>query len=297
MTNRDLFFAIGSIDEKWIKEADTNVSIIKKNKIVKRAISIAACLVLIVAAVMVWQGGNNASPPASDKGKNTPGVTEPTACPTENDSSENKPQTTAAKTDIQSGDKTDTESDDKTDQIGFFNIPALPQNRTITVTGEKITDDEASAYLNKNRDSIISSLSASGTNTKNANFSQKGYCHVGFDGKAGENLTVRENYRDYLLYSGERLVAIITLVKENGSISSNPMFGGAWFEAYNKFLNSHKGEELVFVYSGSTELIITPDNTVYAPVLSPNGYDASVFLKGADNPYQLFYNSANVYVP
>lgn len=174
---------------------------------------------------------------------------------------------------------------------GFF-IPALPKDRTIKVTGEEITDEEAKEYFAKNK-SIENALSASGVKTDNLRISEKGYCHVSFSGKINESFELRQNFRDYLAFSGDKLVAIITLVKENGKIYDTPAFGAPWFESFGKMLSQYKGQELVFVYAGSAyEIVVTPDNRYF----NPCGYELGVEF-GFEDIYKTFYHKKAIYVP
>lgn len=179
------------------------------------------------------------------------------------------------------------------DVSNWFCIPALPFDRKIELTGEAITDDEAKAYFEKNGASIIGSLASSGVASDAVKISEKGYCHVTYDGAEGKPFEVRQNYRDYLVHNGDKLVAIITLWKENGEIYNTPSFGAKWFDDYNDYLNNHKGEELVYVYAGWFEIIIAPDNTYYNPM----GLPAEYYLEGVEKPYEVFYHEEAVYVP
>lgn len=179
------------------------------------------------------------------------------------------------------------------DLSNWFCIPALPFDQSIELTGEAITDDEAKEYFDKNKASIFGSLSASGIDAGSMTISEKGYCHVAYNGTEGKCFEIRQNYRDYLVYSGDRLVAIITLWKENGEIFNTPSFGANWFKDYNSYLEQHKDEELVYVYAGWFEIIIAPDNTYFNPM----GMDASKYIGHVENPYELFYHESAVYVP
>ena len=178
--------------------------------------------------------------------------------------------------------------------MGWFCVPAFPFTPGIEYTGERLTDDDAKAYFEKDGKSIISSLSSSGVPADNIRIAEKGYSHACFDGVEGKPLEVRLNYRDYLVYNGKSLVAIITLYKENGEIYSSPAFGAAWFEDYNSFLNSHKGQELVFLYAGSMEVVATPDGKLFSPL----GYNTTQYFENsADKIYEASYCSEIVYVP
>ena len=191
------------------------------------------------------------------------------------------------------------------DTGNLWAIPALPFDRSFKVTGEEITDEEAKAYFDEHRESIISSLSASGVPIDNVDvrIAEKGYCHVYYDGAEGKSFEIRQNYRDYLVYIGEEeeLAAIITLFKENGELYDTPMFGAAWFEGYGEYLKEHKGEKLIYVYASWYEIIIAPDNTYFNPMgvdYNAQGLNiTSKYLEGVDKPYEVFYHEAATYTP
>lgn len=180
-------------------------------------------------------------------------------------------------------------------------IPALPFDRSIKLTGEAITDEEAKIYFEENKISIVSSLSASGVPADSIKILDKGYCHVFYDGTEGKSFEIRQNFRDYLVYNGDDLVAIITLFKENGQIFCTPAFGGAWFKNYGNYLKEHKGEKLVYVYAKFYEIIIAPDNTYFNPLGADDNYVGmditGEYLEGVDNPYEVFYHELATYTP
>lgn len=175
---------------------------------------------------------------------------------------------------------------------GVF-IPAVPKN-TVKTTGEKLTDEEAKAYFEKNGGHIVSSLSASGVPADNIRISDTGYGHLSYDGSTMDYVELRQNFRDYPVFNGDELVAIVTLYKSDGEIFDSPAFGAPWFGEYNNILKRHSGEKLVYLYAGQfTEIIIAPDNTCYNPL----GTDVSAYFEGLDDPYGYFLNDGAVYVP
>ena len=177
--------------------------------------------------------------------------------------------------------------------VGGVRIPALPRDRTIQYTGEAVTDAEAAAYFKENT-WLQSALTSSGVDAGGLRFAEHGYCHVSYDGTQGKSFEVRRNFRDYPVWNGGgELIAIVTLTKENGGLSATPAFGGPWFGDYNAFLRQHRGEALVYVYAGWMELVITPDNKV----VNPQGTDVSQYLKGVENPYEIFKCDAATYIP
>jgi len=224
---------------------------------------------------------------------------------------EDKSVTTTKKQTTEQKDKTTTEKKQETEQKseieidgggyesgghpngnGSF-IPILPFDREIKITGEAITDSEAKKYFEANKERLVANLSGSGVPSDSIKISENGYCHINYDGKEGESFELRQNFRDYLVYNGDALVAIITLYKENGEIFSTPSLGAKWFKDYSSYLRAHKGEKLVYVYAGWIEIIISPDNSYYNPM----GIDVSEYLNGVEKPYEMFYNELAVYVP
>lgn len=195
-------------------------------------------------------------------------------------------------------------------------IAAIPKNNRTQVIGEKITDEEARDYFNKNTASLQSSLTASGVElaeiyyeanydgtqvicAKDSLLIRKGYCHVSYDGNTDESkpgLTVKQNFMDFHVYNADRLVAIVTLVKENGLIYATPAFGAPWFDSFDKALQKYAGKKVLFLYAGAMAYAIAPDGKV----IHPQGYESSVKDSGLDkfpDAYNWFYNEQCVYTP
>lgn len=258
----------------------------KRKKIIQISSAVGCFVVVAVVSVGIWQSGligKNPSPSEShtyrqDGGNKTTSTTEQT-----------QPTTTQK-------NETPTDDGDKSaggDGGNYWMIPVIPAEREFTVTGEAITDAEAHRYFSDNKESLTGSLVSSGVSAESVKISDKGYCHVNYNGEKGKGFEVRQNSRDYLVYSGNELVAIFTLYKENGEITCTPSFGAKWFDSYNNYLKKHKGEKLVYVYASWFEIIIAPDNTYFNPM----GLDVSTFLEGVEKPYEVFFNEAATYTP
>lgn len=279
----------------------------KKRKKMLHISSLASCFIFVaILGIGIWQSGwleqhsLPISKPSSQEGNNV-------------ETTNNSPQeqtinkittepTTQQPTNQTTQQPTQQNNDTPPDEGNIYSggeaidgwyIPVLPFDREIKLTGDAITDAEAQEYFNKNKNNIIGSLSASGVSSDFIKISKKGYCHVTYNGEEEKSFEVRQNYRDYLVYNGDELVAIITLYKENGEIFNTPSFGAKWFDDYNSYLQNHKGEKLVYAYAGWFEIIIAPDNTYYNPM----GLDVKPYLAGVDNPYEIFYHEAVVYTP
>ncbi len=186
-------------------------------------------------------------------------------------------------------------SGETADGSGGTSLLQPPESNVVKITGEKISEEEAAAYLKENYTSIVSALTASGVQTEGLRFSEKGYSHILYEG-GGKALELHQDFRNYLAYSGDKLVAILTLTKENGRISSTPAFGGEWFGSYSEFLKKHAGERLLFLYYGIAEVVLLPDGSAVSPI----GYSVSQYFEWVKDPYEWFDQDgaeAAVYVP
>lgn len=178
-------------------------------------------------------------------------------------------------------------------QSAYFFIPALPATNEIDFVGEELTVGEARAYFAENIVSITSSLAASGVPTDDFHISESGYLHIKYTGAEGEKLTADQSWRDFPAYSGDTLVAIITLTKEDGKLYSSLAFGSPLYGKYDKFLKAHTGEKLIWVYAGPGEIALAPDGDA----LIPNGSQLSWFFGGLDDPYSWFFNEDATFIP
>ena len=175
---------------------------------------------------------------------------------------------------------------------GGVNLDMPPQSNVIKFVGERLTDEEARLYFEENSAWIRNALGESGVQVNDFRILDKGYPHINYEG-GGKELEVRQNFRDYLAYSGDQLVAIITLVKEDGKLYATPAFGGPWFDSYNELLKAHAGEKLIYLYYGITEVVLLPDGSA----VNPMGYSVKQFFEWVKDPYAWFFNEEVVYVP
>lgn len=263
----------------------------KKKNIIRISALISCFVVVAILGVGIWQGSwfHLNSLPTSQEGNNDD-VTSNSITP------EQTILPTTEQPTLSDNSETPPDGGNNSPSSGIGNgwfIPALPSDREIRITGEAITDAEAQTYFSENQSSIIGILSSNGLSSNSIKISDKGYCHINYNGEEGKSFEVRQNYRDYLVYNGNKLVAIITLYKEDGKIFNTPSFGTKWFGDYNTYLQAHKGQKLVYVYAGWQEIIIAPDNTYFNPL----GHDVSAYLEGIDKPYEMFYHETATYTP
>ena len=265
-----------------------------KRKKMIRISSFASCFVIVaVLGVGIWQGGwlDFSSLPTADSPAQEGYDIEITT--KTNTTQEYVQNQTTAPTEAPTTELSTTGQYTDGGNVGGWFIPALPDNKEISITGEAITDEEAMEYFRNNQNGIVGSLSSSGVTSDSVRISETGYCHINYNGEEDKSFEIRQNYRDYLVYNGDNLIAIITLYKENGKIFNTPSFGVRWFDDYNAYLQEHKGENLIYVYAGWLEIIIAPDNKYFNPM----GYDVSQYLDGIEKPYEVFYHEKASYVP
>lgn len=191
-------------------------------------------------------------------------------------------------------DGNEADSNDKNSYGGSSQtfIPAFPQKNGIKYTGEKITDEEARRYF-ENNSSIKSSLIASGVDAGNMKISDHGVSYVSYSGIHDEGLELKQNFRNYFVYNDDKIVALITLYKENGKLYDTPAFGGEWFNYLTDLFVEYKGKEIVFILAGNGEFAVTSDGKIHSYL----GYDIKSYFDGVDNLYEKIYCPEAVYVP
>ena len=162
----------------------------------------------------------------------------------------------------------------------------------ITITGKQyaFSDEEAIHYLNQVKNGIINTLTVSGIDASQLEIKENGYSHIRTENNGNE---MAMNWRDYLAYNGEKLIAIIQVTKDKTGIKHHLSFGGTWFSRYEDFLRQYKGTELVYIYIGDVEAFIDPDNQVI-PLIDT---DISSTLDENQQYYQYFKTECNVYIP
>ena len=273
-----------------------------KNKTAKRVlIPLTAVLVFTLAALGIWKSGIIGNHIAKSGGSDTTLQTlinedsnggSVVVNPTDNENTNDPLQTTEVYTSQPNSGDGSYGGEQSGENVGGWAIPVLPFDRHIEVIGEELTDEEAAEYFKENTLRFRNELTASGVSADNLVITPKGYCHVSYSGVEGKPFELKQNFRDYLAYNNDKLVAIITLVKENGQLSATPAFGGPWFDDYNAALQQHKGEELVYVYAGWMEFVVTPDGRYFNPL----GYELGLEFGDIDI-YKTFYHPKAVYVP
>ena len=125
--------------------------------------------------------------------------------------------------------------------------------------GEYLSNEDGAAYLQQNLSSIRSALSASGVQADALTVRGNGYAVL----NVGDPCEVMLNVKEYLLYNGDALTAIVTLIKENGEVHGTPSFGAAWFSDLGSFMEAHRGEALLNLNVGGQRCVLTPSGETY----------------------------------
>lgn len=160
-----------------------------------------------------------------------------------------------------------------------------PYSTDITIEGNEITDAEVADYLKENISDIKSLLDMTDKPTFLG-----GYCHITYN---DNSFKLRQGYRDYLIYSDDKLIGIITIYKEKEEMQYTLSCEANWFEKYETYLEAHKGEKLLYFYIGMQEVIISPDSTYFNPI----GYDVSNYFENITEPYKQLYNDKAIFIP
>ena len=300
MNTQDLFSLIGEINDTWIIEAEelsspASSSAPSDPRSWKRffpSFGLLAASILLVTGIFLIPKflKKETSSPTSDLGQEE---TVPAILPV----TENLEETTLEETIPENFSGGPGSQDGNGNGIA---IPPIPSDHTICYEGKSLTEKEAAAYFSENLPRIISSLKASGLSLSDPRISETGYSHVCYGNEADHgNLVLNRNFRDYPLFDGENLVAIVTLFKieEDDLIHDSVSFGGEWFSSFGDFLRAHQGEKLLFIYINRFyEIILTPDGKCY----SPQGNEISKVsesFSGISDPYSILYCEEAVYTP
>ena len=169
--------------------------------------------------------------------------------------------------------------------------PAVPagEKLAVTFTGENFRA-EAEAYLRDRAEGIKNELAASGVAVTDFRVDPNAYCHLRLTDAGAE---IDRSWLDALCYSGDEVVAILSLHWEDGKIYCTPAFGGPWFPAFSAFLRENRGEGLRFLWIGNLEFVVSPSG-----VVNPMGYEIyPEALVGLQNPYLALDYDEITYTP
>ena len=128
-----------------------------------------------------------------------------------------------------------------------------------TVVGTGFTQEEIDCELNKWHFFYDETQDIS---WEDATVAKKGYSHVSLTETGNE---VRRDFYDIpILYNG-RIGAMVTIfrIDTTGEVSSQISYGGTGWDALNRVLDEHPGEDLLMAYVGYfLEAILTPEGEI-----------------------------------
>ncbi|MCQ2354340.1 MAG: hypothetical protein MJ102_04450 [Clostridia bacterium] len=160
----------------------------------------------------------------------------------------------------------------------------------LTGTDYAVSNEEGYAFLESISDGIQSELKACGVQMKNFRISSAGYSHMR-TGDDGNSMAV--DWRDFFAYSGDEIIAVISVTKDENGLHHYSAWGSPGFAEYGKFLSEHKGDELVYLWVGDVEAVITPDNQIFCL----SDIDIAIDENEVTNYYSFFKMEQNTYVP
>ena len=109
--------------------------------------------------------------------------------------------------------------------------------RGIRTEGEVLSDEEGYAYVTQYKDALLDTLTVSGVKMSRPRFAEKGIGHLSIH---SDGAVMKTNWREFLVYDGDEIVAVYTLYKENGLIHATPSWGSPSYADYSRFLAEHR---------------------------------------------------------
>lgn len=165
----------------------------------------------------------------------------------------------------------------------------------IALKGETITDAELKAYIKKNAEYMVASV-AFDLGKGEYRVCTKGYRPLTVSAQDG--LFINTGFVDCPITKDGKIVAVVTVYKDNGVLYDSVAYGGNGFATIQRAFDENPDEDLVFIYVNEVpEVIITKENKMYfipSSVGFNKNYDyytlykteANTFSKGdLDNNY------------
>ncbi len=131
----------------------------------------------------------------------------------------------------------------------------------IALKGETITDAELKAYIKKNAEYMVASV-AFDLGKGEYRVCTKGYRPLTVSAKDG--LFINTGFVDCPITKDGKIVAVVTVYKDNGVIYDSVAYGGNGFATIQRAFDENPDEDLVFIYVNEVpEVIITKENKMY----------------------------------
>lgn len=160
----------------------------------------------------------------------------------------------------------------------------------VVPTGDPLTEEEATEYLERNGSGLAQSLLIEDGMPSEALVSTAGYCMVYAYSDRNEAYLASKFFP--VIVDG-KIKALIELSKYEGEIHPQGMFGGSRWDTINKAIAEHPGESFAFVRCGFLdELMIAPDGTAYQI-----NYDSGAADRAEFDLYSVYateYNTFNL---
>lgn len=126
--------------------------------------------------------------------------------------------------------------------------------------GYRITDDEIKNYVETHKYDMIGAIAAEyGDFESEYKIFVKGYRHINL----GEVNTLKMNFVDLPIMRGDKIIAYATLYEYKGELRNDLSVRGVGIDEIGDIFNENPDSELVFLYCGMRELVVTPSNRIY----------------------------------
>lgn len=159
---------------------------------------------------------------------------------------------------------------------------------SFSTEGYHITDDEIKNYVENHKYDMIGAIAAEyGDFESEYKIFIKGYRHINL----GNVNVLKLNFVDLPIMRGDKIIAYATLYEYNGELRNDLSVRGVGIDEKGDLFNQNPDDELVFLYYGMREVVVTPSNRIYCIGSTSEaslGLDYSIDYYGC---YKTDYNS------
>lgn len=127
--------------------------------------------------------------------------------------------------------------------------------------GYHISDEEIRGYVESHKYDMIGAIAAEyGDFESEYKIFVKGYRHINL----GSVNTLKLNFVDLPIMRGDKIIAYATLYEYNGELRNDLSVRGVGIDEKGDIFNENPDDELVFLYYGMREIVVTPSNRIYS---------------------------------
>ncbi len=127
--------------------------------------------------------------------------------------------------------------------------------------GYRISDDEIRDYVENHKYDMIGAIAAEyGDFESEYKIFVKGYRHINL----GSVNTLKMNFVDLPIMRGDKIIALATLYEYKGELRNDLSLRGVGIDEIGDIFNENPDDELVFLYYGMREIVVTPSNRIYS---------------------------------